>query len=360
MSKNGLLISTTESIDGYKVIQSYDLVFANVVIGTGIWSEITASFRDLVGGRAKNYQKQMDAMYDGAKEDLWEKASKMGANAIVGFRICTNEISGKGVSMFMLTAYGTAVRVVPVEIGRYDMFEKLLHMKQFLEQGIVSQEEYDYECRQIQEASNNAISADLQIEKEKQQRKRELDEFYRQVEEESLRHQKEEEERQRQIIAEREAARDLIAGASERLSNGIMEVVDSGQAEVKTRFSLPAGAGSLPAPTDLQQIIDSTRIIPDANLYDTICDYLMDNKFFSAVAYYLKSTCTDDYEAAQEYVMGVKNLYEGMASKKRIEKISTRIIEAYQPEDDILAHRILSRYISANDNVISYLLSLLK
>lgn len=342
------------------MVQSYDLVFANVVIGTGLWSDLTASFRDLIGGRAKNYQKQMDALYDGAKEDLLEKAKVVGANAIIGFRICTNEISGKGVSMFMLTAYGTAVRVVPVESGRYDMFDKLLHMKEFLAQGIITQEEYEYECRQIQNASNNAISAELQVEKEKEQRKKEMDEFYRQVEEESRRHQLEEEERQRQLVAEREATRNLLAGASERLSNGIKEVIDAGQAEFRTRFSLPAGAGSLPEPADLHQIMDTIIVSQDANLYDVICDYLMDNKFFTAVAYYLKSTGTDDYEAAQEYVMGVKSLYEGMASEKRIEKLTTHTIEAYKPDDASLAHQILSRYISANVTVIDYLISTLK
>lgn len=360
MGNKNLLISTTESIEGYHVVKSYDLLFSNVVIGTGLWSEFTASIIDIVGGRSKSYQKQMDALYDGAKEDLLEKAQRLGANAIVGFRICANEISGKGVSMFMLTAYGTAVSVVPVEIGRYDMYYKLLHLKEFLVHGIITQEEYDYECRQIQNSSNNAISSDLQIEKENEQRKREIDEFYRQVEEKTHRYQQQEEERQRQIIAERESNRNLMAGVSERLSKAIKEVVDSGNAEIKTRFHIPSGAGALPIPSNLTQLLDAVRLSTNDNMFDVICDYLINDQFYTACVYYIKSTGIDDFEAAQEYVIGVKNLYEGMSLEKRIEKITTRSIEAYKPEDTTLSHCILSRYISANDNVFDYLISVMK
>lgn len=58
--------------------------------------------------------------------------------------------------------------------------------------------------------------------------------------------------------------------------------------------------------------------------------------------------------------MGVKNLYEGQTTDTRIEKLTTRTVEAYKPDDTSRSRRILSRYISAHSSVIDYLVSTLQ
>lgn len=54
----------------------------------------------------------MDIISDSsAIVNLKQKAANMGANAILGLKIDFDEISGKGKSMFMISAIGTAVIV---------------------------------------------------------------------------------------------------------------------------------------------------------------------------------------------------------------------------------------------------------
>ncbi len=51
----------------------------------------------------------MTTLYNEAIEQIKLAAYEIGANCILGLRIDMDEISGKGKSMFMLTAIGTAV-----------------------------------------------------------------------------------------------------------------------------------------------------------------------------------------------------------------------------------------------------------
>jgi uncharacterized protein YbjQ (UPF0145 family) len=354
---NTFFISTTESIEGYSITKNLDLIFTNVVIGTGFLSEFLAGITDIIGGRSNAFQNRMNELYDNAKRDLTEKASSIGANAIVGFRISLSEISGKGVSMLMLTAFGTAVVIDRNEAGRYERYEKLLQLTRFRDAGIITEEEFSFESQHIQEYFENTLAADLEANKVKERRKKEMLEFYRQVEEEAQRRQREEEEHQRQLVAEREAKRNLLEGASERLFKGIQEVLDAGQAEFKTRIG--AGQNAQSAPVDLSQFIMGIQVSPGENMFDVICDYLLDDKFTLACAYYLKATSSEDFNAAKEYVLGVKDIYEKMPLSKRIERITARTIECYSSEDTSASRRILTRYLSANETVISYLLSIL-
>jgi uncharacterized protein YbjQ (UPF0145 family) len=84
-------------------------VSAHIVAGTNFFSDFFASFSDVFGGRSHSYQKQLTSLYNEAIERIKFAAYELGANCIVGLKIDMDEISGKGKSMFMLTAIGTAV-----------------------------------------------------------------------------------------------------------------------------------------------------------------------------------------------------------------------------------------------------------
>ncbi len=105
---NNFIISTTSSLDGIRVKSYLDVVNYNIVIGTNIFSDFAASFTDFFGGSSGTYQNKMNMMYENAKAELAKITKRMGGNAILGFRIDFEEISGKGKSMFMLTSSGTA------------------------------------------------------------------------------------------------------------------------------------------------------------------------------------------------------------------------------------------------------------
>ena len=104
---NKFIITTTGNIEGCPIKNYLGVVNANIVIGTNLFSDIAASFTDIFGGNSETYQNKMDLMYKSAKDNLMKKAVARGANAIVGFKIDFDEISGKGKEMLMFSATGT-------------------------------------------------------------------------------------------------------------------------------------------------------------------------------------------------------------------------------------------------------------
>ena len=106
-----MIITTTNSIENASVEKYLGVVTTNLVIGTGFFSDFMASFTDFFGGMSGTYRRQMDELYQKAYDALSLKASTMGANAVLGFKIDFDEISGKGVQMFMISVSGTAVKL---------------------------------------------------------------------------------------------------------------------------------------------------------------------------------------------------------------------------------------------------------
>lgn len=103
-----VIITTTPTLEGMPIIEYRGIINTNIVIGTNIFSDFAASFTDVFGGNSDTYQNKMNSMYAAAKKQMQEKAIRLGANAIVGYHTDFDEISGKGKSMFMLSASGTA------------------------------------------------------------------------------------------------------------------------------------------------------------------------------------------------------------------------------------------------------------
>lgn len=110
-NSNSILLSSTSSLEGLKIEKYIDFISAQVVAGTGLFSDIVASFTDVFGGSSGEYEKQLDRLNMKAIDSLKVKARRLGANAVIGLRIDYDEISGKGMMMFMATASGTAVRI---------------------------------------------------------------------------------------------------------------------------------------------------------------------------------------------------------------------------------------------------------
>lgn len=108
---NKVLITTTNSFEG-KEIESYiKVVSTNVVVGTNIFSDLGASLTDIFGGYSDTYEKKLRGIYEKAIRNLQNQTDALNGNAIVGLKIDFDEISGKGKSMFMVSALGMAVRL---------------------------------------------------------------------------------------------------------------------------------------------------------------------------------------------------------------------------------------------------------
>jgi|TARA_R110002012_G_C11665368_1_gene612598 uncharacterized protein YbjQ (UPF0145 family) len=111
-----VLITTSSTLDGAKIKQYFGIVSAHVVAGTNVFSDIAAGLSDFFGGRTATYADQISRIKAQALTDLKYEAIELGANAVISVTIDVDEVSGGGKSMFMITAYGTAVTLDKVHI----------------------------------------------------------------------------------------------------------------------------------------------------------------------------------------------------------------------------------------------------
>lgn len=110
MNRKRMLLTTTSSLDGWTIQEYLGPVSAEVVVGTGLFTDFFSSWTDFFGMESLSHQSKLDQIKDRALEAIEYKALRLGANAVIGLRVDHDEISGGGKSMLMVTAMGTAVR----------------------------------------------------------------------------------------------------------------------------------------------------------------------------------------------------------------------------------------------------------
>jgi uncharacterized protein YbjQ (UPF0145 family) len=103
-----MLVTTTPSVEGKKIVKYIGLVTGETIIGTNIFKDLFAGIRDIVGGRAGSYERVLREAKDTAVNEMQQYAAALGANAVVGIDL-DYETVGNGGSMLMVTASGTAV-----------------------------------------------------------------------------------------------------------------------------------------------------------------------------------------------------------------------------------------------------------
>ena len=101
-----MLMSTTNTIYGKKIIKQLGLVRGNTIRSRDIGKDIMASLRNVVGGEIEEYTKLMAESREQALDRMSEEAMKLGANAIVGVKFSTTEVMGRAAEILV---YGTAV-----------------------------------------------------------------------------------------------------------------------------------------------------------------------------------------------------------------------------------------------------------
>lgn len=103
-----MIITTTPNIEG-KTIQEYKgIVTGEAILGANIFKDLFAGIRDIVGGRSATYENELRNAKDIALKEMAERASALGANAIVGVDLDYENLGASG-GMLMVTASGTAV-----------------------------------------------------------------------------------------------------------------------------------------------------------------------------------------------------------------------------------------------------------
>lgn len=111
-----MIVTTTSTIDGHPIQEYLGVVAGEVILGANVFKDISASFRDIFGGRSGSYEQTVVKARDVAMQDLIARANALGANAIVGVDIDYETIDrgqDGASSMLMVSASGTAVRIAP-------------------------------------------------------------------------------------------------------------------------------------------------------------------------------------------------------------------------------------------------------
>jgi len=103
-----MIVTTTETISGKKVVKTLGLVKGNTIRARHVGRDIVAGFRNIVGGEIVEYTKMLAESREQALDRMQQEAEKLGANAVVGMRFITASIMGGAAE---LLAYGTAVIV---------------------------------------------------------------------------------------------------------------------------------------------------------------------------------------------------------------------------------------------------------
>jgi uncharacterized protein YbjQ (UPF0145 family) len=105
-----MVITTTPSIEGRKVIRYLGIVSGEAIMGANIVKDFFANIRDVVGGRSSAYEGELIRAKDIAMREMREKAEQMGANAVLAVDLDYETIGQRG-SMLMVSVSGTAVVV---------------------------------------------------------------------------------------------------------------------------------------------------------------------------------------------------------------------------------------------------------
>ena len=103
-----MIITTTHTIEGKKIIEYKGVVFGEVINGIHFMKDFAASITNFTCGRSKEYEQEVIKARSEALNEMVQRAEELGANAIVGVKVDVETINE---SMLMVTATGTSVLI---------------------------------------------------------------------------------------------------------------------------------------------------------------------------------------------------------------------------------------------------------
>ena len=106
-----MLVTTTPSLEGKRIIRYHGLVSGEAILGANIFKDFFAGIRDIVGGRSAAYERELRRAKDIAIEEMVQQARSLGSNAVVAVDLDYESIAGGSGNMLMVSASGTAVTV---------------------------------------------------------------------------------------------------------------------------------------------------------------------------------------------------------------------------------------------------------
>ena len=106
----GFIVTTTPNVPGYRVTKVFGVVTGITARTRGIGGRILAGIQTALGGEVDAFTSEMEKARREALQRAIEKASKIGANALIGLDFETSDIFN---GVVLISATGTAVVVEP-------------------------------------------------------------------------------------------------------------------------------------------------------------------------------------------------------------------------------------------------------
>ena len=105
-----MILATTESVTGYRVVRTLGLVRGSSVRVRHVGRDLVASLRNLTGGEVYEYTKLLAEVREQAIDRMVADARALGADGVLTIRFQSAEVS-RGAAEMM--CYGTAVELEP-------------------------------------------------------------------------------------------------------------------------------------------------------------------------------------------------------------------------------------------------------
>ncbi len=103
-----MIVTTTDFIPGYEVVEVLGVVFGNTVRAKHIGKDIVAALKNVIGGEIEEYTEMLRDARIEALNRMINEAKRLGADAVVNVRFATAQTIGGAAE---LLAYGTAVKL---------------------------------------------------------------------------------------------------------------------------------------------------------------------------------------------------------------------------------------------------------
>jgi len=103
-----LLLTTTQSIEGYEIVEYKGVVHAQVALGVNVIKDFFSGVRGFVGGRMGAIEEELTMGFEQCDNELREEGSRLGGNAVIAVEYDSN-VEGESNKILMITASGTAV-----------------------------------------------------------------------------------------------------------------------------------------------------------------------------------------------------------------------------------------------------------
>jgi uncharacterized protein YbjQ (UPF0145 family) len=104
-----MLTTTTNTLEGKKVVSYLGLVTGEAIMGANLFKDIFAGITDIIGGRSGAYENELRKAKEIALKEMQDEARRLGGNAVIAVDLDYETISSGSGNMLMVSASGTAV-----------------------------------------------------------------------------------------------------------------------------------------------------------------------------------------------------------------------------------------------------------